>query len=94
VQAHAPPYSPGSLLKPGWARLSIEAAQAAQDLSSYDWQKKFNSRVASLRAPVERAVAHIKAWRILHTDNRRPLHTYLSSFRAAIGLYFSKITFG
>jgi len=59
-----------------------------------DWQKKFNSRVASLRAPVERAVAHIKAWRILHTDYRRPLHTYLSSFRAAIGLYFFKITFG
>ena len=59
-----------------------------------DWQKKFNSRIASLRAPVERAVAHIKTWRILHTDYRRPLHTYLSSFRAAIGLYFFKITFG
>ena len=59
-----------------------------------DWQKKFNSRIASLRAPIERAVAHIKAWRILHTDYRRPLHTYLSSFRAAIGLYFFKITFG
>lgn len=58
------------------------------------WQKKFNSRIASLRAPVERAVAHVKAWRILHTDYRRPLHTYLSSFRAAIGLYFFKISFG
>jgi hypothetical protein len=59
-----------------------------------DWQKKFNSRIASLRAPVERAVAHIKAWRILHTDYRRPLHTYLTSFRAAIGLYFFRMYFG
>jgi hypothetical protein len=33
-------------------------------------------------------MAHIKAWRILHTDYRRPYKTYLSSFKAAIGLFF------
>ena len=49
---------------------------------------RFNADVSSLRAPVERAIAHIKSWRILHTDYRRPLATYLTSFRAAIGLYF------
>jgi transposase len=59
-----------------------------------DWQKKFNARLASIRAPVERTIAHIKAWRILHADYRRPLHTYLSSFRAAIGLYLFKLSFG
>jgi transposase len=58
-----------------------------------EWEKKFNADVSSLRAPVERAIAHIKSWRILHTDYRRPLRTYLSSFRAAIGLYFFKMTY-
>jgi hypothetical protein len=42
---------------------------------------------------VERAVATLKTWRILFTDYRRPLETFLSSFRAAIGLYFFKETF-
>lgn len=58
-----------------------------------DWEKEFNADVSRLRAPVERAIAHIKSWRILHTDYRRPLRTYLTSFRAAIGLYFFKLTY-
>jgi hypothetical protein len=44
----------------------------------------------SFRAPVERAAATLKTWRILFTDYRRPLKTFRSSFRAAIGLYFFK----
>lgn len=54
----------------------------------------YNNQVSSLRAPVERAVAHLKAWRTLFTDYRRPLKTFASSFRAAIGLYFFKASFG
>ena len=50
----------------------------------------YNSQISSLRAPVERAVASLKTWRILFTDYRRPLKTFLSSFRAAVGLYFFK----
>lgn len=50
--------------------------------------KRENKNVARLRAPVERSIARLKAWRILHTDYRRPLTTYLISFRAAIGLFF------
>ena len=50
----------------------------------------YNNQISSLRAPVERAVAHLKTWRILFTDYRRPLKTFSSSFRAAIGLYFFK----
>jgi hypothetical protein len=46
--------------------------------------------VSSFRAPVERAVATLKTWRILFTDYRRPLKTFKSSFRAAIGLLFFK----
>lgn len=50
----------------------------------------YNNQISSLRAPVERAVANLKTWRILFTDYRRPLKTFMSSFRAAIGLYFFK----
>jgi transposase len=58
-----------------------------------EWENEFNADVSRLRAPVERAIAHIKSWRILHTDYRRPLRTYLTSFRAAIGLYFFKLAY-
>jgi DDE superfamily endonuclease/Helix-turn-helix of DDE superfamily endonuclease len=57
------------------------------------WEHEWNNQVSSYRAPVERAVANLKAWRILFTDYRRPLKTFKSSFRAAIGLYFFKESF-
>ena len=57
------------------------------------WEHEWNNQVSSFRAPVERAVATLKTWRILFTDYRRPLKTFMSSFGAAIGLYFFKETF-
>ncbi len=57
------------------------------------WEHEWNNQVSSFRAPVERAVAQLKTWRILFTDYRRPLETFASSFRAAIGLYFFKASF-
>jgi hypothetical protein len=57
------------------------------------WEHAWNKQVSSFRAPVERAVATLKTWRILLTDYRRPLKTFKSSFRAAIGLYFFKESF-
>ena len=57
------------------------------------WEHEWNNQVSSFRAPVERAVATLKTWHILFTDYRRPLKTFKSSFRAAIGLYFFKETF-
>jgi hypothetical protein len=57
-------------------------------------KKEDNSQVSSVRASVERAIAHIKSWRVLHTDYyRRPLKSYKTSFRAAIGLYFFRLAF-
>ncbi|WP_170175798.1 transposase family protein [Propionibacterium australiense] len=38
-----------------------------------DWQKQYNKTINRLRAPVERAIAQLKTWRILHTGYRRPL---------------------
>ena len=59
----------------------------------YIREHDYNNQVSSLRAPVERAVANLKTWRILFTDYRRPLKTFLSSFYAATGLYFFKLSF-
>jgi len=59
----------------------------------YIREREYNNQVSSLRAPIERAVAQLKTWRILFTDYRRPLKTFLSTFRAAIGLYFFKESF-
>ena len=56
--------------------------------------KEYNSQIASLRAPVERLVAHFKNWKIYHTDYRRPYRTYLDTFDAARGLFFFSITWG
>jgi hypothetical protein len=53
-----------------------------------EWEKEWNRQVSSYRAPVERAVADLKVWRVLFTDYRRPLDTFETTFRAAIGLYF------
>ena len=57
------------------------------------WEHEWNNQVSSFRAPVERAVATLKTWRILFTDYRRPLKTFKASFRAAIGIYFFKESF-
>jgi transposase len=58
------------------------------------WEKEYNADVSSLRAPVERLVAHFKSWRIFHTDYRRAYHTYRDAYDAARGLYFFSITWG
>jgi hypothetical protein len=64
-----------------------------QDRELYMREQDYNNQVSSFRAPVERAVAQLKTWRILFSDYRRPLKTFASSFRAAIGLYFFKESF-
>src|SRR2546421_578929 len=37
-----------------------------------DWQKEFNVQVNKLRAPDERAIAHLKSWRILRRLFKSP----------------------
>jgi hypothetical protein len=62
------------------------------ELSKKD--KENNAVISALRAPVERLVAHFKAWRIFHTDYRRPYRTYRDAYDAARGLFFFSITWG
>ena len=53
-----------------------------------DWQQTFNSAINGIRAVVERVIANVKNWRILHTDYRRPLGSFATTISAAIGLLF------
>ena len=71
----------------------VTPAKKPLDRELYTREHEYNNQVSSIRAPIERAVAHLKAWKILFTDYRRPLNTFLDSFRAAIGLYFFESSF-
>jgi DDE superfamily endonuclease len=51
--------------------------------------KECNKEINGLRSAVERGIAHIKTWRIFHTDYRRPLRTFAQAFRTTRALYFS-----
>jgi transposase len=52
-----------------------------------------NSSINKLRWVIERTNANIKTWRILHTDYRRPFHTYTQAFRTIRALIFFTQTF-
>jgi hypothetical protein len=56
--------------------------------------KEYNRQVSSLRAPVEQVIGHFKSWRILHTDYRRPYHTYRTAYDAARALFFFSMAWG
>ena len=54
--------------------------------------KEENRSVNRIRQVVERTIAHIKSWRILHTAYRRPLETFEQTITAALALYAFKTT--
>ncbi|SYZ34650.1 Harbinger transposase-derived nuclease domain, partial [Propionibacterium australiense] len=56
-------------------------------------QKQYNRTINKLRAPVERAIANLKTWRILHTGYRRPIHTFPQTITTVIALEFYKNSF-
>ena len=49
--------------------------------------KDENKNVNRIRQVVERTIAHIKPWRILHTAYRRSLETFEQTITAALALY-------
>lgn len=53
-----------------------------------DADKTYNAQVNRIRYVVERAIANLKTWRILHTDYRRPIATFQKTITAVIGLHF------
>lgn len=53
-----------------------------------DWEHEFNKGINSVRATVERVIAHLKNWEILHRDYRRPLATFTETISAVVALHF------
>jgi hypothetical protein len=56
-----------------------------------DWQKEFNSGVNKIRWVIEQTIAHVKTWRILHTDYRGPIERFPEVISAVVGLEFFRI---
>lgn len=56
-----------------------------------DWEKEFNTQVNKIRAVIERVIANLKTWRILHTDYRRPLASFTQTISTVIALHFYQL---
>ena len=54
----------------------------------HESHKQFNTQVNSIRYQIERTIANLKTWRILHTDYRRPLRTFTETISTVIALEF------
>lgn len=59
----------------------------------HESQKQFNTQVNSIRYKIERTIANLKTWRILHTDYRRPLRTFAETISTVIALEFYRTAF-
>jgi hypothetical protein len=53
-----------------------------------DTDKDFNKQVNKIRYVIEQVISHLKNWTILHTDYRRPLHTFEETISTVIALHF------
>ena len=51
-------------------------------------RKVVNRQINRLRSVVERVIANVKAWRVLHTGFRRPLGSYGRVFSSGAGFDF------
>lgn len=52
------------------------------------WEKEFNTQVNKIRWIIEQVIAHLKTWRIFHTDYRRPIDTFPTTISAVVALHF------
>ena len=51
--------------------------------------KTYNKTVNQIRYKIERVIANIKTWRVLHTGYRRPLQTFPETITAILGIIFT-----
>lgn len=58
-----------------------------QPLNDHD--RAFNASLNRIRATVERVIANLKTWRVLHTDYRRPHATHATTLTAILGIIFT-----
>ena len=57
-----------------------------------DRQATLNRSLSAIRSAIERAIAHLKNWKILKTGYRRPLDRFASLPRTATALHFYATT--
>jgi hypothetical protein len=53
-----------------------------------EWEKEFNTQINKIRWIIEQVIAHLKTWRILDTDYRRPIETFHATISTVIALHF------
>jgi hypothetical protein len=56
-----------------------------------DWRKEFNTQVNKIWHVIEQVIAHLKTWRIMHTDYRQPIETFATTISAVIGLHLYRM---
>jgi len=54
-----------------------------------DGDRKNNTIINRARYLIERVIANLKTWRVLHTDYRRPYNTFEPTIQAVTGLVFA-----
>ena len=50
--------------------------------------RTYDRAVNQIRYKIERVIANIKTWRVLHTGCRRPLDTFPETITAILGIIF------
>jgi hypothetical protein len=50
--------------------------------------ERTSTQIAKFRCVIEQVIANFKAWRIMHTDYRRPLETFTETISAMVALHF------
>ena len=51
--------------------------------------RRNNTAINRVHYLIERVIANLKTWRVLHTDYRRPYNTFESTIQAVTGLIFA-----
>lgn len=54
----------------------------------HDSEREYNTSINRIRYQIERAIAHLKNWKILHTDYRRPFATFAGTISTVVALHF------
>ena len=54
-----------------------------------DTDRRNNTTINRVRYLIERVIANLKTWRVLHTDYRRPYNTFETTIQAITGLIFA-----
>ena len=77
----------------GYIGLGMITPIRAQPHHHTEEEKRFNKSVNTIRYMIERVIANLKTWRILHTDYRRPFTTFPETITTVAALEFYRNTF-